>query len=40
MTILSTADAQFGEAFEELLGRGKMDIEQVSAIVNLSLIHI
>jgi histidinol dehydrogenase len=33
MTILSTADAAFGAAFEELLGRGKMDIEHVSAIV-------
>ncbi len=34
MTILSTADAQFDAAFEELLGRGKMDMEQVSVIVN------
>ncbi len=34
MTILNSADANFGEAFEELLGRGKMDIEQVSTIVN------
>lgn len=34
MTILSTADAQFGAAFEELLGRGKMDMEHVSTIVN------
>lgn len=33
MTILSTADAAFGAAFEELLGRGKMDMEHVSAIV-------
>jgi len=34
MTILSTADVQFDAAFEELLGRGKMDMEQVSVIVN------
>jgi len=34
MTILSTADAKFDAAFEELLGRGKMDMEQVSVIVN------
>lgn len=34
MTILSTADTAFGEAFEELLGRGKMDMEHVSGIVN------
>jgi len=34
MTILSTADANFGAAFEELLGRGKMDMEHVSSIVN------
>ncbi len=34
MTILSTADAAFGAAFEELLGRGKMDMEHVSAIVS------
>ena len=34
MTILSTANAEFDVAFEELLGRGKMDMEQVSVIVN------
>ena len=34
MTILNSTDARFGEAFEELLGRGKMDIEHVSSIVN------
>lgn len=34
MTILSSSDANFSEAFEELLGRGKMDMEQVSVIVN------
>lgn len=34
MTILSTADTAFGAAFEELLGRGKMDMEHVSTIVS------
>jgi len=34
MTILSSIDANFNKAFEELLGRGKMDMEQVSVIVN------
>lgn len=34
MTILSTSDSAFAGAFEELLGRGKMDMEHVSGIVN------
>ena len=34
MIILSTADASFDAAFTELLGRGKMDMEHVSTIVN------
>ena len=34
MTILSTSDSKFAGAFEELLGRGKMDMEDVSGIVN------
>jgi histidinol dehydrogenase len=34
MTILSTSDSKFASAFEELLGRGQMDMEHVSGIVN------
>jgi histidinol dehydrogenase len=34
MTILSTSDSKFAGAFEELLGRGQMDMEHVSGIVN------
>jgi histidinol dehydrogenase len=34
VTILSTSDSKFAGAFEELLGRGQMDMEHVSGIVN------
>lgn len=33
MTIIRSNDAAFGEVFQELLGRGKMDMEHVSSIV-------
>jgi len=33
MTIINTNDSAFQEVFEELLGRGKMDMEHVSSIV-------
>lgn len=33
MTIINSNDTAFGEVFQELLGRGKMDMEHVSSIV-------
>jgi histidinol dehydrogenase len=40
MTILSTSDSKFAGAFEELLGRGQMDMEYVLGIVNGIIVEI